>query len=202
MLSIAIAPALIFSGLYLGSFPSGHHEYMPWSQQLFDIFVNPDPKNPENNIGSLFVPSGTKAGSRLSTVGVQFCAIAIFLSPFLQDALSRPWLMWLGHHSFAVYLVHGTILRTVGIWIVYGLDTSAWHPGGKNEDGSPRLEQFLLPKGRGYKQVAVIIFTALTYFTAWVWMKYIDQACARATQWLENHVFKNDDKDREILLRL
>ena len=193
LLTLTVAPALIIGGLYLGSYPADHPDWMPWSQQLFEMFVNPDPKNP--GIGTIFVPAATKAGLRLSTVGVQFCAIAIFLSPFLRDSLSHPWLTWLGHHSFAVYLVHGTILRTVGMWIVYGPTADAWRPAGVNPDGSPHPEMFLVPKGRGHIQIAVVVFTALTYIAAWAWMKYVDSACARATQWLENLVF--DDKERD-----
>lgn len=198
VLSLTVAPALIIGGLYLGSYPPEHADWMPWSQQLFQILVNPDPEDPTVRLGTVFVPTGTKAGTRLTTVGVQFCAIAIFLSPVLRDALSHPWLTWLGHHSFAVYLVHGTILRTAGMWIVYGMNTDAWRPAGQNQDGSQRPEQFLVSKGRGHVQVAIIVFTALTYTAAWAWMKYVDQACARVTQWLENLVFDEQEKDTEM----
>jgi peptidoglycan/LPS O-acetylase OafA/YrhL len=194
-LTLIVAPTLIITGLYLGSYPAENPEWMPWSQQLFETFVNPNPMDPEHPFGSFFVPAATAPGSRLSTVGVQFCALAIFLSPLLRDALSHPWLMWLGHHSFAVYLVHGTILRTVGMWIVYGYAAPPWEPPGRNEDGSPRPEVFLVPKRKGHVQIAVVVFTALTYLSAWAWMKYVDRACARATQWLESFVFKDDDED-------
>lgn len=195
VLTFTITPALIIGGLYLGSYPPEHADWMPWSEQLYQVFVNPDPQNPGKRLGTVFVPAGTPAGTRMTTVCVQFCAVAIFLSPSLRDALSHSWLTWLGHHSFAVYLVHGTILRTVGMWIVYGMTAEGWVPPGNNQDGSPRPEHFLAPRGRGHIQIAVVVFTGLTYLAAWAWMKYVDTACARATQWIEGRIFEKEDPD-------
>ncbi|MCV5073210.1 hypothetical protein OFB51_24735, partial [Escherichia coli] len=62
-------------------------------------------------------------------------AVCIFLSPSLQNLLSHRLLLWLGHHSFAVYLTHGTILRTLGMWIVYGISGQPWVDPGRNADG-------------------------------------------------------------------
>ena len=44
-----------------------------------------------------------------------------------------------GEDNNAQYLVHGTILRTVCMWIVYGITSPGWVPAGAmvNEDGSP-----------------------------------------------------------------
>jgi hypothetical protein len=195
VLTFTITPVLIISGLYIGSYPPEHSDWMPWSEELYQVFVNPDPQNPKVRLGTVFVPPGTRPQTRLTTVCVQFCAVAIFLSPSLRDALSHPWLTWLGHHSFAVYLVHGTILRTVGTWIVYGMNPEGWIPAGFNEDGSPRPEHFFKPRGRGHTQIAVVVFTSLTYLAAWAWMKYVDTACARTTQWVENHIFEQEDPD-------
>ena len=103
--------------------------------------------------------------------------------------------MWLGHHSFAVYLVHGTILRTVGMWIVYGISGEPWTPAGTNEDGSPKEQEWLPSRGRGYITLAISVFIVLTYTAAWAWMRWVDSACARATAWLERKAFEDENKD-------
>jgi peptidoglycan/LPS O-acetylase OafA/YrhL len=177
-------PLLILVGLSIGSYPQEHEDWSAWSMQLHRLFVD-----------SIFIPPGSAIARRFSTFAVQMCAIAIFLSPSLQEILSHRFFMWLGHHSFAVYLVHGTILRTVGMWIVYGISGEPWTPAGTDEDGSPKEQEWLLSRGRGYITLAIIVFIALTYTAAWAWMHWVDSACARATAWLERKAFEDENKD-------
>ena len=188
VLSLAVAPLLILTGLYIGSYPQEHEDWAPWSRQLQHYFVNMDP--PEGMPkGSYLIPEGTDPRRRLTAAGIQLCCIAVFLSPMLREALSNRWLLWLGHHSFAVYLTHGTILRTVGIWVAYGMS-------GKvpvREDGS--REEFTHKISRAHVFVAVIVFITCTYTAAWAWMRWVDTTCANATRWLEGRVFAEEDED-------
>lgn len=187
-----VAPLLLLIGGFVGSYPHEHEDWAGWSMWLHRLIVDP---NGDGSRGSLLVPKGTQPGRRTSSFFIMCIALALSVSPALQKFLSHRLLIWLGHHSFAVYLVHGTILRTIGIWIVYGISGEPWEPAGKNADGSPREPKWLHPKSRTHKMVAIIVFTTLTYIAAWAWMKWVDSACARATQWLENKVF--DDEDGE-----
>lgn len=143
--------------------------------------------------GSIIIPLGSDRLRRFSSTCIQLCAVAIFLSPPMREALSHRLLLWLGRHSFAVYLVHGTILRTVGEWIAYGITGEPWAPAGKNEDGTDAPQEWLHPISGNRKLLAAVVFVALTYVAAWAWMKWVDSACARATQWLENKVFEDED---------
>ncbi|KAK3934457.1 acyltransferase 3 [Diplogelasinospora grovesii] len=190
LLCYVIAPLLILVGGYLGSYPHEHEDWSQWSRQLHQVFVDPAG---DQSRGSILVPKGAQGGRRFSTFFIQCTAIAIFISPVFQKALSHRWLQWLGHHSFAVYLVHGTVLRTVGMWIVYGFSGQPWVDPGRNEDGTPKEPEWLHPKSRSHKIMAIIVFTALTYTAAWAWMRWVDTACARATQWLEKKVFDDED---------
>ncbi|KAL2167108.1 hypothetical protein VTG60DRAFT_1699 [Thermothelomyces hinnuleus] len=187
-----LSPLIFLIGGYVGSYPAEHEDWAPWSLRLNHFLTNPvgDRRN-----GSFIVPNGTDILRRTSSFFIMCTAVSLFLSPALQKMLSHRLLIWLGHHSFAVYLVHGTILRTVGIWIVYGISGEPFVPGGKNEDGSNRDPIYVKPKGRTHKMVAIVVFTTLTYIAAWAWMKWVDTTCARATQWLEEKVF--DDEDNE-----
>ncbi|KAL1861398.1 hypothetical protein Daus18300_008929 [Diaporthe australafricana] len=192
ILSLVVAPLLILSGLFLGSYPQEHEDWSRWSLGLQQTFVNMDPPSPGASRGSFLVPEGTDARRRFSSIAIQFCAVAVFVSPVLREALSNRYFLWLGRHSFAVYLVHGTILRTVGMWIAYGL-TPRFE---QHEDGS--YEEFLHTRSKSSVHLAILVFVVLTYSAAWAWMRWVDTACARATQWLESKVFQaEEDEDAE-----
>jgi hypothetical protein len=192
VLTFVIAPIILLIGGYIGSYPQEHEDWAPWSKNLHRILVDPAG---DGSRGSIVVPRGSNAQRRTSAFFIMCTAISLFISPLFQKALSHRYLIWLGHHSFAVYLVHGTILRTVGMWIVYGISGEPWEPAGKNEDGSNQEQIWLTPKSRSHKMAAILVFTALTYTAAWAWMKWVDTACARATQWLEKKVFSDDDAE-------
>ncbi|KAL2127467.1 hypothetical protein VTI74DRAFT_10684 [Chaetomium olivicolor] len=194
LLTFIVAPLLLLIGGYVGSYPQEHHDWAPWSGNLHAFLVAPEG---ENTRGSFIVPKGSDVQRRTSAFFIMCTAISLFLSPLFQKMLSHRLLIWLGHHSFAVYLVHGTILRTVGMWIVYGIRGEPWEPAGKNEDGTPREQVWLAPRSRAHKMVAIVVFTTLTYIAAWAWMRWVDTACARATQWLENKVFEDEEAEKE-----
>lgn len=192
LLTFIVAPLLLLIGGFVGSYPAEHADWAPWSRHLHNFLTDPAG---DGSRGSLIVPKGADVQRRTSAFLIMCTAVSLFISPLFQKLLSHRLLIWLGHHSFAVYLVHGTILRTVGMWIVYGIRGEPWEDAGKNEDGTPREQTWLAPRGRPHKMVSIIVFTTLTYIAAWAWMKWVDTACARATQWLESKVF--DDEDSE-----
>ncbi|KAK3357997.1 acyltransferase 3 [Lasiosphaeria hispida] len=187
-----VAPILLLIGGWVGSYPQEHEDWTEWSQKLHNWLVDPEG---DQSRGSFFVPKGSNVHRRASAFFIHCTAISIFVSPAIQKLLSHRLLLWLGHHSFAVYLTHGTILRTVGMWITYGISGQPWEKAGTNEDGSPMPQEWIKPKSRSHKMLAIIVFTALTYTAAWAWMKWVDTACAKATMWLEKKVF--DDEDNE-----
>ncbi|KAK3368740.1 acyltransferase family-domain-containing protein [Podospora didyma] len=195
LLTYIIAPLLILIGGWVGSYPQEHEDWSPWAAHLHRWLVDPAG---DGSRGSFIVPLGSNVQRRSSAFFVQCSAIAIFLSPLLQKMLSHRYLLWLGHHSFAVYLVHGTILRTVGMWIVYGITGEPWKLAAKNEDGTSQPQEWLPMRSRGYIIVGVVVFTALTYTAAWAWMRWVDTACARATQWLEAKVFEEEDGEGKL----
>ncbi|KAJ4303932.1 hypothetical protein N0V88_001532 [Collariella sp. IMI 366227] len=190
LLTFFVAPLLLIIGGFVGSYPQEHEDWAPWSRALHSALV----AEGEYINGSIIVPRGTDPQRRTSAFFIMCTAISLFLSPLFQKMLSHRLLIWLGHHSFAVYLVHGTILRTVGMWIVYGIRGEPWEAAGLNEDGTPREQEWLRPRSRAHKMVAILVFTSLTYTAAWAWMKWVDTACARATQWLEKKVFEEEGR--------
>jgi peptidoglycan/LPS O-acetylase OafA/YrhL len=130
---------------------------------------------------------------RFTAVGIDIAILGIFVSSAVRHVLEHRWLMWLGKHSFAVYLIHGTILRTIGIWIVYGISGEPWTRAEKDQE-----QVWLHKRGTGWVWVSMGVFVGLTYAGAWLWMRYVDEACARATQWIEIKLFASDDEDGDV----
>jgi hypothetical protein len=189
LLTFFVVPIILHICGFDGSYPQEHEDWAPSSSFLHSVLTS------GGEGGSLITPNGSDIQRRTSAFFIMCTAASLFLSPTFQKLLSHRLLIWLGHHSFAVYLVHGTILRTVGMWIVFGIRGEPWVPPALNEDGSPMEPDWLQPKGDLHKAVGIIVFTTLTYTAAWAWMKWVDTSCARATQWLENRVFEDEDAE-------
>ena len=50
-----------------------------------------------------------------------------------------------------------------------------------------------LPHVRGPRlAISLIAFFTVLYPCAWVWFVYVENACGKAVQWIENRVFEED----------
>ncbi|PWY79608.1 hypothetical protein BO70DRAFT_429815 [Aspergillus heteromorphus CBS 117.55] len=162
-------------GLYLASYPGEHPEYSPWSNSL--LTLSPYIFPPEVNIGK-----------RYTAIGVDLLIAAIFLSPSTQHFLSNRLLLWLGKQSFAVYLVHGTLLRTVLCWVLYGTITGEPWEEGVDENGAPVLPPYLPLMGPWVVGLGMVGWVGLVYGVAVLWTGWVDPACERLTGWVERKV--------------
>jgi len=175
------SPLFLLFGLYIASYPQEHPDWMPWSAYL-------------ESLTPYVLPTHVhEFPRRFTAVGTDIAILGIFVSSAVRHALEHRWLMWLGKHSFAVYLIHGTILRTIGIWIVYGISGEPWTAAEKGEK-----QVWLHKRGWGWVWISMAVFVGLTYAGAWVWMRYVDEGCARATQWIENKLFASDDEEGDV----
>lgn len=186
-----VSPIILLTGLYLGSYPAESADWTGWSRGLQWTFVKP--QNPEGERGSFLIPEGTHAQRRFSSICVQLIVVSLFLAPKWQDALTNKHLQWFGKYSFAVYLVHGTILRTVGTWIIFGISGEPWTKAGKKEDGTDQDQKWLERRGGFAVFISIVVFVVLTYTAAYYWVKYVDSTCQRFTLWLEKVMFKSRD---------
>lgn len=189
ILSSIVAPLLITAGLLIGSYPQEHEEYSTWSLWLHQKFVARLVDSKGQPSGSLLVPRGTDPPRRFSSVAIQLCAVAIFLSPVLRGALSHRYLLWLGQQSFAVYLVHGTILRSIGMWVAYGL----WPEEYVVQDGQ-NLQQHTHVRSKAAVYCSIAVFIALSYISAWAWMRWVDSACATVAKKWEATLFADGEQ--------
>lgn len=193
ILSLVVAPLLIILGLLVGSYPQEHEEYSNWSHWFHRTFVTIEDEPGNESMGGLLVPTGTDPPRRFTSAAVQLCVVAIFLSPMLRNALSHRYFLWLGQHSFAVYLVHGTILRSIGIWVAFGLC-----PKEIVTEGDESLKRYTKVRSEAAVFASIVVFIALSYISAWAWMRWVDTACATVAQKWETLVYDQNDCNGEL----
>ncbi|CAG8038741.1 unnamed protein product [Penicillium salamii] len=170
-------PLTVF-GLLIASYPGEHPEWAGWSNLMFKAsqYIFP----PEVNIGK-----------RYTALAIDLIILAIFFSPSAKDFLSNRLLLWLGKQSFAVYLIHGTMLRVVLCWMLYGISGQPWEGSEARTDDQ---RDWIPIRSPGVVAVSIPIWIGLVYLLAALWTAYVDTFCASLTQKLERTMFVQDEK--------
>jgi hypothetical protein len=177
-----LSPLLIFIGLLLASYPEHKPEWMPWSNYMLEM-------------SKWIFPRDSETPRFYSGLGLDLIALGIHFSNPVKNILSNKYLLWFGRNSFAVYLLHGTLLRTVLVWMLYGFSTPA---DIVKEDGSRAPGPNLKICGRLRWYFWLPIWFVLLYTIANLWTKHVDPFCARTTQKLEKYVFEErEDNNQE-----
>ncbi|OJD31680.1 acyltransferase family protein [Diplodia corticola] len=174
-----ISPFLVIFGLYLGSYPADGPEWLTWSRQLMEM-------------GQWLFPEGADIARRFSALGLDIVIIGLFFSSGAKEILSNRYFMWLGRNSFAVYLIHGTLLRTVLIWMLYGITGEPFEEV-RDEEGVVIGNWIERPGPLGFA-IAIPIWLVIVYTCAHFWTSYVDNYCAQLTQRLEKWVFEDEEK--------
>jgi peptidoglycan/LPS O-acetylase OafA/YrhL len=175
-----LAPLLMVLGLYFASYPEEHQEWMPWSHSL-------------HLFSQYLLPEDYDHPRFFTGLGLECITLAIHFSPMLKDLLANRYFLWLGKQSFAVYLIHGTLLRTLLTWMVYGVRTP--RPV-QNEDGVWQAGEVLKVKSWPMLVVHIPLFFVILYSLAMIWVKYVDSACARWTESLVKYVQREDQNEK------
>ncbi|OIW26983.1 hypothetical protein CONLIGDRAFT_493802 [Coniochaeta ligniaria NRRL 30616] len=169
----------ILLGLTIASFPEGHAEWMTWSRIELAILKPILPNDPD------FPRFASGIGLELITLGLHF-------SPWVRDLLSSRYLLWLGKQSFAVYLLHGPLLRWILVWMLYGVSLPADVVNDKGETVPGPALPF---PGRARYITALAFWIPLNYGVALLWTTYVDPWCARMTERLVGRVLvKRNEK--------
>jgi peptidoglycan/LPS O-acetylase OafA/YrhL len=171
-------------GLLMASFPEGHAEWMTWSRVELAVLQPILPENPD------FPRFASGIGLELVTLGLHF-------GPWVREhLLSSRYLLWLGKQSFAVYLLHGPLLRWILVWMLYGVNLPA---DGLDDKGELVAGPALPFPGRGRYIVALTFWIPLSYGVAVLWTTYVDPWCARMTELLVGRVLLRRDEKRVVL---
>ncbi|KAJ5894565.1 hypothetical protein N7495_006256 [Penicillium taxi] len=169
---------MTIAGLFIASYPGEHPEWAEWSNSMF-------------NLARHIFPPDVNIGKRYTAVGVDLIILAIFLSPSTKDFLSNRLLLWLGKQSFAVYLIHGTMLRVVLCWMLYGISGQPWEGGEAKTDDQ---RQWLPLRPPWVVAICIPIWIGIVYACATAWTAYVDRFCAKMTAKLERTMFIEDEK--------
>jgi hypothetical protein len=165
---------LVITGLFFFSFPGFKPEWQPWTNALRDIGIMISPNGSNNNdVQSLW-----------SSIGAIIILFGITLSDILQSLLSNPVLLYLGTHSFPIYLIHGPLLRSFLNWILYAF--------------TPTLERYPIPPGWKFV-IALPIYFSLLIGLASLWTAKIEPRCGAITKWLEDTMCRHE-VDTPLLL--
>ncbi|KAG9505046.1 hypothetical protein J7337_002012 [Fusarium musae] len=169
-------------GLFIASFPEGRIELAPWSHW-------------QNQILSAIVPKDSEFPKFASSFGFCLLTIGGVLLPGYADILSHRVLVWLGKRSFAVYLLHGTLLRWLLTWMVYGNSLSPTLQVQQPEVASPKLEY----AGNTWLLFCLPPWLGLLYGLAEIWTTYIDTAAERFTNQLVAYIRQEELKGLSLV---
>jgi peptidoglycan/LPS O-acetylase OafA/YrhL len=126
-----------------------------------------------------------------SALGLWCITIALQFSDPLKNILSNKYLLFAGKVSFAVYLLHGTLLRTLLVWVLFGFSVP---PDIIGKDGKVTKPPLLKLPNRFLFWFWIVVWLIVQYYLANLWMNTVDPWCARLTEKLEKYVFKETTK--------
>jgi peptidoglycan/LPS O-acetylase OafA/YrhL len=108
-------------------------------------------------------------------IGAVFLVFAIHFSPLLRRIYSFRPAVFFGSISFAVYLTHSFLMRSVLVWVVHGVLPQS------SEEAGWLIWVFL-------RTLAYVSWIALVIFISTVWRDNVDTFAMTAAQWSEEVV--------------
>jgi len=167
----------MFLGLTIASYPENKYEWMAWSKaqhQFLEPLLPHDPDFPRYASG----------------IGLQLISLSFHFSPWSRDLLSNRYFLWLGKQSFAVYLLHGPMIRTVLVWMLYGFTVPA---DVRNEKGDIIHPKMPFPGGIRLL-IALPFWIPMNYGLAMLWTTYVDPWCAKWTEVMVSYILQERDE--------
>ena len=176
----------IVLGIYILSYPEENPEWARWSANMLQFGYNIFPN------GSEFARFYPALGANILTLGIIFNSTA-------KRILSHWSICWLGKMSFAIYLLHAPLIRTLLTWMLYGASSRPLSPG-QDEQGHDLPLGWVPLASRWVCFIIIPLFYVLLYRIAQVWTTHVDPWCSRVTNWVEEKAFREDSKTEKPLL--
>lgn len=169
------ATALVIAGLFCISYPEEGQRLTRWSQFLI-------------NTGEYIFPGGAEYARFWPAVGSQMIVLGLFFTPWLKSLLQFGPLVWMGKVSFAIYLIHGPLMRTLLAHLVFGWSERA--PLTEDTATGKMVPSAATPEYNNWvTALSIAIFYIVLYRAASLWVKYVDPACGRVAKRIEVWMF-------------
>lgn len=168
-----MSTAMILLGLFMASSPEENASRMPWSQAL-------------ESMARDVVPTGGEINRFLISFGTIVFVFGVFFSRGARRLLSNSLLNFVGRVSFPIYLLHGTLIRTVVSWTVYSRSIlqKGLHPV---DDAGNAM--FYERGGPLTFTVALVIFYFILICVAYLWTVFVDPPCEQIVAWATKKAF-------------
>jgi peptidoglycan/LPS O-acetylase OafA/YrhL len=111
-------------------------------------------------------------------IGSIMFVLATNFSPVLQRPFNTAFVQYFGKISYAIYLMHGPVLHTVG----YSIMRWAWSITGSTTEGQ-YVFGFIL---------AALIITPVTVWAADVFCRFVDEPIVRFAKWVETQCISHE----------
>ena len=158
--SLFAGPPLAILGLVLMSFPSDGPDHAQWTAYLLAFAKATFPKQIDY-------------GRFYGTLGGTVLMIGIIISPHLRALLSKPVITWLGKISFPIYLLHGTIMRSLFAWMLFFNATPVDVEMRGDDDTEYLITRYPLP-GHLHIGISVMIFAVVLLGASHVWTAKVE----------------------------
>ena len=176
-----ISPPLAVIGLYLGSFPSEFHTWTPWTHQLLRLHL-------------YIAPSVVNVSRFWPTIGAQILTFSIVISPHLRRLFSLGPLLWLGKVSFPLYLLHGTFMRTILAWMLFGNEQLvSMQETDDDTQETIMVERYPAP-GLTKFAIAFPIWVVILMGAVHLWANKVEPWFGWMTKRAENVMFRREDR--------
>ncbi|MCJ1472706.1 hypothetical protein MMC13_001355 [Lambiella insularis] len=186
-LSSFLSFPLMILGTYIISYPEENPEWATWSNGLL-------------RLGYHIFPDGAEFARFYPALGTNILLLGIFFNATAKRLFASQALCWLGKMSFAVYLIHGPLIRSVLTWMLYGASAQPL-PLGKDDNGNDLPPAWIPLVSRWLVFFILPVFYILLYRLAQLWTCYVEPWCGLATSLIEEKVFRDDSRlEKSVLL--
>ena len=164
-----LSSTFIFLGLFADSFPEENPEWAPWSTGML-------------RLADFIFPVGSETARFYPAIGAQLICLGVMFNTTAKRIFSSSWLCWLGKHSFAIYLIHAPLVRTLLTWMLFGLSSRPLSPG-EDEQGHKLPRPWIPVTNRWALFIIIPLFYVLLYRLAMLWVAHVDPVCGQITNW-------------------